>query len=267
MIDHLKKCYRGELSIAYTLAYWVALLILSNIFASFFIDLKGEPVDMVFEGKKVPYEPPTMAAMLIWSLITLSFVVPFFKKFRSSESGKISKYISGILTIIFLLMSVLSIFGLYADPAKPKIVALEGEATPEEYQQSFKWYLNAAQNGQIDAMFHVAKAYFNGRGVEQDHGEAHKWFLKAAQLGHGGSQSGVAALYQMGAGVGQNDIAAHQWFLAAAENGQVDAMYNVGLNYLTGRGVEQSDEEANKWFQKAAELGHVGAQNKVGPAR
>ena len=81
-----------------------------------------------------------------------------------------------------------------------------------QYEEAFKWYRLAAEQGDAVAQSNLGTCYFGGEGVEQDYGEAVKWFKKAA------------------------------------EQEQANAQYNLGLCYEKGFGVEQDYKEAVKFY-------------------
>jgi TPR repeat protein len=54
--------------------------------------------------------------------------------------------------------------------------------TPQDYVEAVRWYRKAAEQGNAEAQFSLARAYFNGQGVPQDYVAAHMWSnLAAAQ--------------------------------------------------------------------------------------
>jgi hypothetical protein len=55
-----------------------------------------------------------------------------------------------------------------------------------------KWYLRAAEGGNVRAMYNVSLCYCLGEGFTQDHMRAKKWLQLAADCGH------KKALYECG---------------------------------------------------------------------
>jgi len=55
-----------------------------------------------------------------------------------------------------------------------------------------KWYLRAAEGGNVRAMYNVSLCYCLGEGFTQDHVRAKKWLQLAADCGH------KKALYECG---------------------------------------------------------------------
>ena len=102
--------------------------------------------------------------------------------------------------------------------------------------------------------------YANGICVGQDYSESAKWYLKAAENGNKKeAQYNLAMLFLKGKGVKQDTTVAAKWFRAAAEQGLAFAMFGLGVLYFEGNGVPQDVIEAAKWFRAAAEHGHPSA--------
>ncbi len=55
----------------------------------------------------------------------------------------------------------------------------------EEYEEAFRYYLEAARQGNPQAQCKLADCYYYGYGVSKDRGEAAAWYRKAAQQGNG----------------------------------------------------------------------------------
>lgn len=91
---------------------------------------------------------------------------------------------------------------------------------------TFKEKLEAAENGDEDAMDAVAMAYLNGD--EEENIEA-------------------------------NPEKAVEWFARLAERDNPSAQFNLGLHYAKGYGVKRNFDQAAKWMQKAADNGDTDA--------
>jgi TPR repeat protein len=55
-----------------------------------------------------------------------------------------------------------------------------GGDVPQDYAESLKWFLLAANQGDANAQFNVGLTYCEGKGVPQDYIQAHKWLNLAA---------------------------------------------------------------------------------------
>jgi TPR repeat protein len=61
--------------------------------------------------------------------------------------------------------------------------------------------------------------YQNGQGVAQDYAEAFKWYLLAAEQGEVGAQALLGYMYDKGLGVAKDHTQAAYWFRKAKEQG------------------------------------------------
>ncbi len=102
----------------------------------------------------------------------------------------------------------------------------------------------------------IAAMYADGTGVEKDEKEALQWYLKAAEQGYVEALFKVGLVYDNGAGVEVDEEQALKWYFKAAEQGHVEAQFTVGNMYRDGVGVDVNKEDALKWYLKAARQGH-----------
>ena len=133
-----------------------------------------------------------------------------------------------------------------------------GRGVAQNYNEAFKWFQKAADNGVTDAYAFLGAMYCNGQGVAQNFNEAFKWFQKAAENGAAAAYDVLGDMYYNGQGVAQNYNEAFKWFQKAADNGVASAFAYLGEMYYAGDGVAQNYNEAFKWFQKAADNGITG---------
>jgi TPR repeat protein len=97
--------------------------------------------------------------------------------------------------------------------------------------------------------------YANGDGVSRHYEEAFKWFRKAAEQGHSIAQVDLGLMYLRGEGVAKNPDEAVKWFSLSAEQGNDIAQFHLGLCYFEGVGVSKDDQEAYVWVALAAAQG------------
>ncbi len=79
-------------------------------------------------------------------------------------------------------------------PAQYKLGSMydKGQGVPQDWEQSFHWYLQAANQGNAIAQFNVGNAYFiGGQGVNKDIDQAFIWLKKSADIGYYGAQYNV----------------------------------------------------------------------------
>ena len=165
--------------------------------------------------------------------------------------------------------------------------------------ESFEERLQAAENGDENAMEEVAVAYLNGDlngdEVNQDYEQSFNWWLKLAETGYATAQFNVGLYYAKGCGVKRDFVKAAEWMKKAAENGDEDAereyeMYNSAeeclrkakegdaaaqekaatLYMVLGKSVDQYDtsendfKEAYKWSKESADQGDLGGLYNLG---
>ena len=56
----------------------------------------------------------------------------------------------------------------------------KGNRQQRDYEQAFKWYLNAARNGSRQAQHRLSMLYARGQGVEQSYAKSYAWCKVAA---------------------------------------------------------------------------------------
>lgn len=139
--------------------------------------------------------------------------------------------------------------------AKFRIARLyeRGYGVPRDYEEAFRWYLWAAQQGVTEAELKVGEMYYDGFHVLKNHKEAYHWYLRAA------AENEPDAMYQLGlidynGSKGQVDLQmAFDWFLMAARKGHPNAQFQLGNMYFRGEGQRQSDIEAYAWWSLASD--------------
>jgi TPR repeat protein len=143
--------------------------------------------------------------------------------------------------------------------------------TMQDFTEAAKWWLKAAEQGDVKAQGRLSVLYVFGEGVPENVVEAVKWTHKAAEQGDAKAQHTLGVMYAKGGGVPKDDSEAAKWYhkarksyRKAAEQGDADAHLMLGKIYSNGLGVPENDAEAVKWFRKAAEQGNAKAQNWLG---
>jgi TPR repeat protein len=130
------------------------------------------------------------------------------------------------------------------------------EGLHQSPELAFKWNLQAAEGGHLEAQGYVGCAYGDGEGVAVNHAVAAPWLEKAAGRGHRISQYNLGSAFEEGTkGVEQNYELAAGWYQRAADQGHTRAMVNLGNLYDAGQGVEQDYQHANALYREAFEVG------------
>ena len=90
------------------------------------------------------------------------------------------------------------------------------------YSEAVNWYRKAAEQGNLEAQYHLGFCYLNGRGVENDDLVGLHWINKAAKQGDGDSLCFMGACYATGwPDFLQRDIAeAYKFFMHAHAQGE-----------------------------------------------
>ncbi len=151
-------------------------------------------------------------------------------------------------------------FRLSADEYPPSMEMLgicycHGIGCSQDEVKGFKCFQEAAEQGNVAAMYDLGVCYRRGEGVEPDIDKAIEWYEKAIELGHAEAMSNCALLFDKGIGVEPDLERAFKLYQMAAELGNREGQFGLGAMYYEGRGVEQDYVEAVKWFTVAAESG------------
>ncbi|EFC45547.1 predicted protein, partial [Naegleria gruberi] len=94
--------------------------------------------------------------------------------------------------------------------------------------------------------------------------ESFHYYLKAAELGSPKAQYFVGRMYQIGEGVNQDLKEAFQWYLKSANQGRVESIFQVATNYRKGIGIEKSLSKAEEWYRIGALKNHPACQFGLG---
>lgn len=104
----------------------------------------------------------------------------------------------------------------------------------ENYAEAKVFYEMSAEQDYIPSITALGLMYFYGRGVEQDFSKAFKWFMKAAEGGNLWVQHNVAYSYEGGYGVAKDINKAREWYTRAAEQGNEDAKKWISEHKMNG---------------------------------
>ena len=121
-----------------------------------------------------------------------------------------------------------------------------------------------AKQGQVEAQFTLAEAYYLGKGTGKNLKQALFWYERAAQQGHLKAQRALGAMSELGEGTAKEPKKAAYWYQKSAEQGLARAQTNLGILYETGVGVEKNYETARLWYEKAAAQNYARGQTNLG---
>ena len=122
----------------------------------------------------------------------------------------------------------------------------------KRYEDAFKWYENAANQGIAEAQFRLSQMYQTGEGVDKDETAATHWLFQAASQGLAQAEYEYANALEFGRGIKRaqiKDVAA--WYKKAAENAYPEAMLKVAKLYFNGSGIDKNINQALTWALKA----------------
>ncbi len=135
--------------------------------------------------------------------------------------------------------------------------------------QSVRTWEQKAGTGDMFAQNLIGIAYKCGMGVVQDHALSTKWFRKAAEQGEADAQfnlariygSEVDGVYKKGRAVPADDMEALKWYQRSAEQGHTQAQLKLGELYFEGaHGIPRNGVQAYKWIRLAATSGEPTAE-------
>ncbi|MDO5563173.1 MAG: tetratricopeptide repeat protein [Synergistaceae bacterium] len=89
----------------------------------------------------------------------------------------------------------------------------------EKYNESFPYYLKAAEKGSMQGALMLAISYIQGHGTDIKPTEGAKWMLVSANGGNPMAQYFMGHIYKEGAGVERSQTEADKWFASAAGKG------------------------------------------------
>jgi len=81
---------------------------------------------------------------------------------------------------------------------------------------AFKYWMEAAEQGDAESAYALGRRYYYGEHVEQDYENAVKYFLIAAEQNLAKAQYAVGLCYENGRGVPQDMDKALEWYMKAA---------------------------------------------------
>lgn len=122
-----------------------------------------------------------------------------------------------------------------------------------------------ADNGDKDALYHLATLYDRGYGpIAPDTVRSTELYIRAAEAGHNEAQNYLGYRLYRGDGVERNVEQALQWLENSAMAGNARAAGNLGYLLLYGEGVAHDDENAAFWLQIAADNGVATSMSMLG---
>jgi TPR repeat protein len=132
----------------------------------------------------------------------------------------------------------------------------KGIGTDPSKVEAAKWYRAAAQQGNAEGQFRLARlVHEGGEGLKKSPEIAVQLYKNAADQGHALAQNWLGYCHQRGIGVAANDATAVEWYTKAADQGLAIGQNNLGLMHLNGKGTPRDFAKAFALFKLAADQG------------
>lgn len=138
-----------------------------------------------------------------------------------------------------------------------------GDYTQQSEVDAFKWYLNAAKQGDATAAIILACRYRDGRGVEKNKSEMVSWLREASKYGDADAEFLLAQCYEGGNGVSKNEKVALELYRSAATRGHVKACALLGFRLINSTDAKEKAQAFN-WLEIASAGGDMKASTYVG---
>ena len=135
---------------------------------------------------------------------------------------------------------------------------------PIDYEEAVKLYTRAAEEGDDDGMWRLARCYGNGKGVEKNLQKAFEWFKQSAEKNNSNALCDLGVCYHYGYGVEKNYKRAVELYEKAAIDNQKGSLWRLGHCYEYGQGVEKDLEKAFEWYMESAKQGTAEGQWRLG---
>ena len=126
------------------------------------------------------------------------------------------------LAIVILLLAQSAIANSAEDHIQLGLDALKRG----DYGAAITLWRPRAEQGDIDAQFHLGHLHDQRWGVPQDYAEAAKWYRRAAEQGHARAQYNLGSMYEDGRGVARDDAAAVRLYCRAIRQNDPQAWSN-----------------------------------------
>lgn len=126
-----------------------------------------------------------------------------------------------------------------------------GLGKDQDYEKAYKHYLQAAQQGNLEAMCDLGYMYQVGQGVEVDLEQSAYWYKKSADLGYVHSMRDIGQSFLNGIGVVKNSSEAVRYFGLASENNYSHGTGDLAFCYLNGIGIEKDISKAKELYKLA----------------
>ena len=134
-------------------------------------------------------------------------------------------------------------------------------------EEAAKWYQQAADRGEPEAMVELGNMYFRGRGVPADPAQVSRWYQRASDKGYALAKVYLAECYIAGKGGVRVDYDRAFTLLSEAHNQEPDnprCLEKLAIAYERGQGTPPDPHQAVTLMKRAADLGNANAMGDLG---
>lgn len=136
----------------------------------------------------------------------------------------------------------------------------DGSSGRENFQEAFKWFQRATNQGSVEAKAYLGQCYLEGLGTPSNIQRASALILSSSDGGSAVGAKLLGALYERGAGVKQDYEQARSFYQLAITRGDPNAYNRLGNLLILGLGGDRDPVNAFALFQKGAEFGDPWSQ-------
>ena len=128
---------------------------------------------------------------------------------------------------------------------------------------NIKTLIKEAEKGDLDAIYALGQAYWDGEGIKKKKTEAISWWDQGARSGSSACAVKLAGMYEKGLIVKQDYNRAREYYMMAAYHDDPLGLYKMGYYYEFGYGIYKSLDEAMQYYEKAAALNQPDAIKRL----
>lgn len=134
-----------------------------------------------------------------------------------------------------------------------------------DVNKAYEYYSKASADQNVDGYMRMGWVFDNGFGVEQNKKVAIEWYQKAADNGHHGAQYNLGLIYEFGKGTTKDISKAIKLYEKASKHPTYQwPQFRLGSIFEKGIGVPKDEKKAADWFFIAGSRGHVESQYRLG---
>jgi TPR repeat protein len=130
-----------------------------------------------------------------------------------------------------------------------------GEGVAQSIELALQHYKKSAEMGLALGMTSYAFCLHEENQV-LNASEIVKWYEQAVDLGEVNAMHNLGLCYLNGEGVAKDSAKAYELFFKAADGGHPEAAFKIGWSYLNGEVLPKSTSEGRRWMKRAKALGY-----------